>query len=85
VVGCRCLQMWAIRPTTRRLYPSLHVGVADMEIVPKIVEVSLMGEGKVLVTFSDDQVAIIEPAHIYTLAHNLQVLRSPPIEEDRAI
>jgi hypothetical protein len=56
-----------------------------MDIVPKIVEVSLMGEGKVLVTFSDDQVAIIEPAHIYTLAHNLQVLRSPPIEEDRAI
>jgi hypothetical protein len=55
-----------------------------MEIVPKIVELSLLGEGNVLVTFSDDQVAIIESGHIYTLAQNLQVLRSPPLEEDRA-
>jgi hypothetical protein len=54
-----------------------------MDIVPKIVEVSLMGEGKVLVTFSDDQVAILEPDHIYSLARNLQVLRSPPEEEKR--
>jgi hypothetical protein len=54
-----------------------------MDIVPKIVEVSLLGEGKVLVTFSDDQVAIIESRHIYTLADNLQVLSPPPLEEDR--
>jgi hypothetical protein len=54
-----------------------------MDIVHKIVEVSLLREGKVLVTFSDDQVAIIEAGHIYTLAHNLQVLRSPPLEEGR--
>jgi hypothetical protein len=54
-----------------------------MDIVPKIVEVSLLGEGKVLVTFSDDQVAIIESGHIYSLARDLRVLTSPPLEEDR--
>jgi hypothetical protein len=54
-----------------------------MDIVHKIVEVSLLREGKVLVTFSDDQVAIIEPGHIYTLARDLRVLNSPPLEENR--
>jgi hypothetical protein len=55
-----------------------------MDIVPNIVEVSLMDEDKVLVTFSDDQVAILEPGHIYSLAHNVQALTSPLVEEDRA-
>jgi hypothetical protein len=56
-----------------------------MDIVPKIVEVSLISEGKVLVTFSDHQVAILEPGHIYSLARDVQALTSPPVEEDRAI
>ena len=55
-----------------------------MDIVPKIVEVSLLGEGTVLVTFSDDQVAVFEQGHIYALAHNLQVLTSPTLEKDWA-
>jgi hypothetical protein len=55
-----------------------------MNIVPKILEVFLLREGKVLVTFSDDQVAIFEPSHIYALAHDLQVLTPPSLEKDWA-
>jgi hypothetical protein len=81
--GLLLFELWGTRQTKQQFSPSLYAGVADMDIVPKIVEISLLGEGKVLVTFSDDQVAIIEPGHIYTLARDLRVLNSPPLEENR--
>ena len=54
-----------------------------METTFRVVEVSLMGEGKVLVTFSDETVTILESDQIYFLASDLQVLTPPPTEEDR--
>jgi hypothetical protein len=64
--------------------PKFVEEVVVMGIVPKIVEIFLMHEGKVFVTFSDDQVAVFEQGHIYALAHNLQVLTSPTLEKDWA-
>jgi hypothetical protein len=55
-----------------------------MGIVPRIVEIFLVHEGKVFVTFSDDQVAVFEQGHIYALAHNLEVLTSSILEKDWA-
>jgi hypothetical protein len=54
-----------------------------METQFRVVEVSLMGEGKVLVTFSDEKIAILESDQIYSLARDLQMLTSPPAAEDR--
>ncbi len=49
-----------------------------MDSAAKIVEISLMGGGNVLVTFADGMMARLEPEQIRQVAVDANTLKRPP-------